>query len=237
MNNFFLYIQLGAYMIKTAFKKKKVERIRRIKGNDEAEKIINDHVLNWAEYILKKAKVELEIEGLENLPKESCLYVANHQSLFDIPVLLAGIRKPMGFISKKEIKKVKIISEWMEMIHCVFIDRENIRESVKAINKGIDNLKQGYSMVIFPEGTRNKEGKIGDFKQGSMKLALKSGVPVVPVVIDGTYKIREGNKNNKIKPGKVRLIIKEPIYVDRLDKEDKNKLSNIIRGVIKNQLS
>ncbi|MBE6065868.1 lysophospholipid acyltransferase family protein [Clostridium cochlearium] len=237
MNNFFLYIRFGTYMIKTAFKKKQVEKIRKTKGNDEAEKFINNYVLNWSDYILKNVKIDLEVQGLENLPKENCLYVANHQSLFDIPVLLAGIRRPMGFIAKKEIKKIKIISDWMEMINCVFIDRENIRESVKAINKGIDNLKKGHSMVIFPEGTRNKQGEIGEFKQGSMKLALKSGVPVVPVAIDGTYKLREGNKNKKIRPGKVRLIIKEPIYLDKLDKEYKNKLANNIREIIKNELS
>lgn len=236
MNNFFLYMQLGAYMMKITLKKRKIEKVRRTKGNDEAEKIIYEHVLDWAEYILRKAKVDLEVEGLDNLPKENCLYVANHQSLFDIPVLLAGIKRPMGFIAKNEIKKVKIISDWMEMIHCVFIDRENIRESVKAINKGIDNLKQGYSMVIFPEGTRSKDGKMGDFKKGSMKLALKSDVPVVPVVINGTYKLREGNKNNKIKSGKVKIIIKKPIYLDKLEKEDKSKLADSVRDIIKTEL-
>lgn len=236
MNNFFLYIQFGGYMIKTALKKIEVDRIRKTKGNDEAELIINAHVLNWAEYIVKKAKVDIEVHGLENLPKGNCLYVSNHQSLFDVPVLLAGIRRPMGFIAKKEIQKIKVISDWMEMIHCVFIDRKNIRKSIEAINKGIEYLKLGYSMVIFPEGTRSKQGKVGEFKQGSMKLALKSDVPIVPVVIDGTYKIREGNKNNKIKPGKVRLIIKEPVYVNKLDREEKRGLADSVREVIKSEL-
>lgn len=236
MNNFFLYMRFGTYMINTLLKKRKIEKIRKIKGDQEAEKLVNKCVYDWAKYLIDNVGIDINVKGLENLPKGNCLYVANHQSLFDIPVLLVAIGKPMGFIAKKEMENLAIISSWMKAIHCVFMDRANVREAIKAINQGIKNLNDGYSMVIFPEGTRSKGPKVGEFKKGSMKLATKSKVPVVPITIDGTYKVREGNEKNKIKPAKVNIIINKPIYMDELTKEQQGSLAQDIREIIKSQI-
>jgi 1-acyl-sn-glycerol-3-phosphate acyltransferase len=122
----------------------------------------------------------------------------------------------------------------MKEIHCVFIDRSNIRESVKSINEGVENLKNGYNMCIFPEGTRSKGDQVGEFKKGSMKLALKSNSLVVPVAINGTYKVLEAN-GWKIKPADVSVKILKPIDTQSISKEEKKDLSNIIRNsIIKN---
>jgi len=223
-------------MINTLLKKRKIEKIRKIKGDQEAEKLVNKCVYDWAKYLIDNVGIDINVKGLENLPKGNCLYVANHQSLFDIPVLLVAIGKPMGFIAKKEMENLAIISSWMKAIHCVFMDRANVREAIKAINQGIKNLNDGYSMVIFPEGTRSKGPKVGEFKKGSMKLATKSKVPVVPITIDGTYKVREGNEKNKIKPAKVNIIINKPIYMDELTKEQQGSLAQDIREIIKSQI-
>src|SRR3712207_2487443 len=229
-------MRFGTYMINTLLKKRKIEKIRKIKGDQEAEKLVNKCVYDWAKYLIDNVGIDINVKGLENLPKGNCLYVANHQSLFDIPVLLVAIGKPMGFIAKKEMENLAIISSWMKAIHCVFMDRANVREAIKAINQGIKNLNDGYSMVIFPEGTRSKGPKVGEFKKGSMKLATKSKVPVVPITIDGTYKVREGNEKNKIKPAKVNIIINKPIYMDELTKEQQGSLAQDIREIIKSQI-
>lgn len=138
----------------------------------------------------------------------------------------------MGFIAKKELEKIKAISGWMKEIHCVFMDRSNVRESIKAINEGVENLKNGHSMVIFPEGTRSKGPSLGEFKKGSMKLAIKAEVPIVPIAIDGTYKAREGNKGNKITSADVKITIAKPINVKELTKEEKSNLSENIRNIL-----
>lgn len=237
MKNLLLYLKYASYMIATFVKKGKVKTIRNKQGNKAAEEYVNKILIDWAEFFVDKAGVKINVKGIENLPKESCLYVANHQSFFDIPVLITATRKPMGFIAKKELEKVKIISGWMKEIHCVFMDRNNIRESVKSINEGVENLKNGYSMTIFPEGTRGKAGELGEFKKGSMKLGIKAEAPIVPVTIDGTYKIREGNEKNEIKAVKVNVVIHKPINTKELTKEEQNNLAERIKDIIGKDLT
>ncbi|MBU5483852.1 1-acyl-sn-glycerol-3-phosphate acyltransferase [Clostridium sp. MSJ-11] len=232
MKTYLLYMRLGIFMIGSTFKKREVEKVRKEKGEAAAEEIINNYLMEWADFIVNKSGVKINVKGMENLPKEGALYVANHQSLFDVPVLLSATRVPMGFIAKKELESKMIISDWMKAIHCIFMDRENVRESLKSINQGAEILKNGYSLAIFPEGTRTKTGELLEFKKGSMKLGTKAGVPIVPITIDGTYKIREGNKNKRIKGAEVSVVIHNPINTKELDKESLNNLSEIVKEII-----
>ena len=120
-------------------------------------------------------------------------------------------------------------------MHCVFIDRENIRESLKAINQAIENVNNGYSMLIFPEGTRSKSHKLGEFKKGSMRIALKAKVPLVPIVLDNSFKVFEGSKG-KLKPATINMSILKPIYVDNLTKEEKSNLAEVVKEKIAEEL-
>lgn len=200
--------------------------------NDSLYKIVN----NWANHILKVIGVNVNIKGIENVPEGNCLIVSNHQGNADFLILMAKLNKQMGFIAKKEILKLHIVGTWMKAMHCVFIDREDIRESLKAINKGIDNLEAGYSMTIFPEGTRSKSHKLGEFKKGSMKLATKTNVPLVPIVLDNTFKVFEEGKG-KLSPANVTMSILKPINVSELTKEEKMNLAEIVREKIEAELS
>lgn len=236
MKNLWLYLQFGVYMARLLLKKNTFKQIKKEKGEKAAEELVYNYAVNWAKFIIDKVGMTVNIKGIENLPEGSCLYVGNHQSLLDIPLMLAGIKRPMGFIAKKEMEKHTIISDWMKEIHCVFMDRSNVRESIKSINEGIENLKNGYSMVIFPEGTRSKGPSLGEFKKGSMKLGIKAEVPIVPIAIDGTYKCMEGNPKNKIKSAEVNLIINKPIDPNTLSREEQNNLSEKIKEIIKESL-
>ncbi|WP_097026262.1 lysophospholipid acyltransferase family protein [Clostridium peptidivorans] len=236
MKNLWLYLQFGVYMIRLLLKKNNFKKIKRENGAKAAEELVYNYAVEWAEFVIDKVDMKVNVIGLENLPEGSCLYVGNHQSLLDIPVILAGIKKPMGFIAKKEMEKYNIISDWMKEIHCVFMDRSNVRESIKSINEGIENLKNGYSMVIFPEGTRSKGPSLGEFKKGSMKLGTKAEVPIVPITIDGTYKCMEGNPKNKIKSAEVNLIINKPIDPSTLSREEQNNLAEKVKEIIKESL-
>jgi 1-acyl-sn-glycerol-3-phosphate acyltransferase len=116
------------------------------------------------------------------------------------------------------------------------MDREDPRDSVKSILEGVQNLKKGYCMAIYPEGTRSKGPEMGEFKKGAMKLALKAGVPIVPVTINNTYKMFETQKGRKTKPVQVDLVISEPIDTKSLTKEEQNDLSERIKAIIQQNL-
>jgi len=169
--------------------------------------------------------------GKENLPKEACVFVANHQGLFDMIIAIAYLDRNIGFVAKKESSNIPIVSSWMKEMHCVFLDRKNTREAIKTINDAIENVKEGHSMFIFPEGTRSRSSRIGEFKRGSMRLAIKSEAPIVPITIDGAYKILEAN-NGKFTPEEVTFTIGEPIYTKGLSKEELDNLANTVRSTI-----
>lgn len=146
-------------------------------------------------FILKIVGVHITVKGQENIPKDQAvLYVGNHRSYFDILVGYTTVPTLLGFVAKKEMMRYPLLYNWMENVHCLFLDRDNLKEAMKTIIKGIEQVKSGISVWIFPEGTRNSDRDIMDmlpFKEGSLKIAEKSGCPVVPVAITGTAEIFE----------------------------------------------
>ena len=187
---------------------------------------------NWAKLVMKTAGAKVNIIGLENLPKdETILFVSNHQSNFDIPLLLSCIDIPKGFIAKKELENWPFISTWMKYINCIFMDRDNLRKSAESIVDGIKLLKSGYSMVIFPEGTRSKGKPVDEFKGGSFKLATKSKCLIVPLTINGTYNLLESNKN-MIKGADIELVIHKQIDTNKLTKEELETLPETVHSII-----
>jgi len=186
----------------------------------------------WARSLVLAAGVKVRITGLKNVPKEGpVLFVSNHQSNFDIPVLMGCINKPKAFVAKIELARIPVISSWMKNIGCVFMDRADIRQSLKVMNQAAEIIKAGQSMVIFPEGTRSRSEHTAEFKKGSLKLADKAGAPVVPVTVNGSYKIMEANKG-LIKPATVEVVIDEPIYYQNLSKADKDRIHELVREII-----
>mgnify|MGYP002625361174 CR=1 FL=1 len=186
----------------------------------------------WANFVVKLSGCKVHVEGLENIPKDrASLFVSNHQSNFDIPLLMSIIDTPKGFIAKKELENIPLLSNWMKSIQCVFMDRDNLRQSAESIVKGINILKSGHSMVIFPEGTRSKGKTHSDFKAGSFKLATKSKALIVPVTLDGTYNVLEKN-NNKITASDLKVIIHKPIDPTTLSKDELKNLHESVQDIV-----
>ncbi|RCW63001.1 lysophospholipid acyltransferase family protein [Saliterribacillus persicus] len=209
MRTLWIYTYAAIIVFNTLPKLRKVKKLSKEEKFNQQEEIFQT-AQQVSEKVIKKTKTTVEVHGKENLPDGPALYVANHQGLFDILLLLGYLDRPIGFIAKKEIKRLPIISSWMEEIGCVFIDRANKREAIKVMAKGIENLKDGYSLVIFPEGTRSKGASLKEFKAGSLRLGTKAKVPIVPIAIDGTYHMLEGN-DGAIKPAHVQMWIHKPI--------------------------
>lgn len=236
MKTIYFYLCLIINLIGTGIKKIKFNSIRKHKTKEEAEAYLAKVVKDWSNFVLKIAGLDLTVIGKENIPDEPCVFVGNHQSNFDIPVILANTNRLTGAIAKKDMKKIPVMSYWMTQIHCVFMDRENPREALKSIAEGVENLKNGYSMIIFPEGTRSRSNDMGEFKKGSMRLATKAGVPIVPITIYDTHKAMEGN-NGKVKRANAKLIIDKPIYLDDMSKEEKADIAELVQGIIQGNLN
>lgn len=233
----YLWIFYGVYfIIKLYIKAFKFERLKKKMTQEEIDFYSYKEVKALARSLVEKTHSKVNVIGIENIPKESCVFVGNHQGDFDILAMLGYVDKPMGFIAKKELEKLPGVSYWMRKIHCVFMNRDDVRDSVKSINEGIENLKKGYSMVIYPEGTRSQGPKLLEFKKGAMKLATKSQVPIVPVTINGTYKIFEAQKGRRVKAADIDIIISEPINTKALSREEQNKLSESVKKIIEDNL-
>ena len=164
------------------------------------------------------------VKGKENIPEDrAVLYVGNHRSYFDILVGYTTVPGLVGFVAKKEMEKIPLLSTWMRYVNCLFLDRKNLKEGLKTILEGIDQVKNGVSVWIFPEGTRNKQEDLMDllpFKEGSLKIAEKSGCPVVTVAMTGTAEIFE-NHFPYIRPGNVTIEFGRPFFPKELEPEFK----------------
>lgn len=236
MRTIYWYASFFITLIGTLPKLSKIKRLEKQGKLEERDAYIYHAAQKWMMDNLKRSATEVEVVGAENLPKEgNVVFISNHQGNFDIPLLMAHIDMPKGFISKIEAKKIPIVATWMELIHCVFMDRSTLKGSAGAIIEGIKLLKEGHSLVIFPEGTRSKGDKMGEFKTASFKLATKPGVPIIPVTIDGSYKIMEQN-NNKIKPAHVKLTIHPMVTTKGLSKEELAVLPKQIEETIASAL-
>ncbi len=189
-------------------------------------------VTGWMGSLLKLAGVKVEVCGLEHIPKHPVVFVSNHQGNFDIPILLRHLDRPHGLVAKVELQKLPFVRIWMRYLGCVFLDRENLRKSAAALNEAAKNLQDGYSMIIFPEGTRSRGDTVGEFKSGAFKIAYKTGTPIVPIRIDGSYRAMEANQGLRITPAKVRLQVLPPVEVTGLTKEQLRQLEQEIRQQI-----
>lgn len=184
------------------------------------------------------AGVKTVVIGEEHIPSEPVLFVANHRSQFDILLTYSRCAYLTGFVAKKELEKVPLLSSRMRSLHCLFLDRKNPREGLKTILQAIDHIKNGLSVFIFPEGTRNPdaEGTLMDFKEGSFKIATKSGCPIIPVSISNTAAIFE-NQAPRIKPVTVVIEYGAPIYTKELEKEEQKHLGQYCSNIILDTLA
>lgn len=190
---------------------------------------------------LVNAKVEVEYEDEEEFlnlkeSKEPVVVVANHQSFVDIPLILGYVDLNLGFVAKEEIRKWGIFNLWMDRAQCVFLDRSNSKKALDSFKKAIEFIKNGKSICIFPEGTRTKDGTIGEFKKGSFKLALEPKVKILPVTIDGTFFIM--NKNNFfVNRGKtVKLKISKTINLKEIERYKHVNINDFVKKIISENL-
>lgn len=176
-------------------------------------------IKSHAKRSLDLVKIKINVIGKEKVPKEEVLFVLNHSSMLDSYILVSSIVKPVGVIiaDVPTWRHIPIVSHWLNMMKCVYIDRENNREGMKSIIQASENIKMGQSMAVFPEGdltwVKDPHALISDFKPGSLKIAYKAKCPIVPMVIKnsrGTYNGYE--PIGRINSGNVEVEYLDPIY-------------------------
>lgn len=204
------------------------------KFNPMAKKKGSLAIVSWAfNVVIFISGIKRTVIGEENVPRDQAvLYVGNHRSIFDIVLAYPRVPNPTGFIAKKEILKVPLLNIWMIFMDCLFLDRSDIRKGLEMVLTAIDKVKNGISIFIYPEGTRNKtEAPLGEFHKGSFKIAQKSGCPIVPVVINHSDEIFEKHIPF-IRRTKVTIEYCKPIVLSDLSKEDQKNIDSYVKNII-----
>ena len=186
----------------------------------------------WGRTILFGARIKVTVKNPANLdPNRSYIYMSNHQSNFDIPVLLAYLPVQFRWLAKVELFRIPIFGFAMQRAGYISIDRSNRKSAILSLKRAAEIIRGGVSVMIFPEGTRSRDGNIHIFKSGGFILAIDSGVPIVPVIIHGTWPIMSKDRL-RIRPGNVVLEIEKPVETSPYSRSDKAELMEKVRQII-----
>jgi 1-acyl-sn-glycerol-3-phosphate acyltransferase len=197
-------------------------------GENKVHKIAN----LWAKMLLRLTGIRVDVIGRENvLSNRPQIFMANHQSDFDILIVLAHIPGQFRWIAKKELFKIPIFGRAMKNAGYIEIDRQHHERAMKSLEEAAQKIREGKSVVTFPEGTRSKDGTIKPFKQGLFHLAIQAGVPIIPIAIIGAHEIMP-KRTLKIKPGRVTMVIGRPVDVSGYKIETRSELIERVRGII-----
>ena len=184
----------------------------------------------WARIILVLSGVQVVVRGGKSLVSgRPYIFAANHMSQFDIFVLQGYLGHDFRWMAKKELFDIPVFGRAMERAGYIPVDRSRGREALKSLQKAAGRIADGTSVIIFPEGTRSPDGKLHSFKSGAMVLAIKSGVPIVPLAIYGTHHILPKGKL-LARPGKVVVEIGEPIDITNYKGSQKQELAQLVQG-------
>ncbi len=190
-----------------------------------------EHIRYILKHVCKSGHIDLQVKGLENIPKEDgFLFCGNHQGLFDIVAIVDSFERPIAGVYKKEIENVPFIKQIAECTHSYAMDRDDVRQSMKVIQAVTKDLANGRNIVIFPEGTRSKNGnQMGEFHAGTFKCVTKSKVPIVPFVFIDSYKVLD---QDGCAPLKVQLHYLEPICYEEYKDLKTNEIADLVKSKI-----
>ncbi len=186
----------------------------------------------WAYTMLAASFVRTEIKNKEKIREgTSYIIISNHQSLYDIIALVTRLGIQYRWFIKKEVLKIPLFGYGLYASRNIFIDRSNTAKAIESINKGIDRLPQGVSIMVFAEGTRSPDGQIHEFKKGGFVTAVRRNIPILPVTVNGSRRILP-KKSLAVTPGKIQVVIGDPIDMSRYTMDDVQVLIDRTRDTI-----
>jgi 1-acyl-sn-glycerol-3-phosphate acyltransferase len=187
----------------------------------------------WADRVVRAAKIDLDVRGREHVPRgEACVVMANHQSFYDIPVLLAAVSGRMTFVAKKELFRVPVFGRAMTTAGIVRVDRGDHAQAIASLSEATRQLREGRHIYIAPEGTRSATGALGPFKSGGFRMALEAGARILPVAIDGTRHVLPARKLVVVTGRRVVVTIQPPIDTREYGLERRKELTEAVRRAI-----
>lgn len=219
-----------------------------IKGKDEFERLraagdiegekeaIRKGEKKFGDTVAEKLDIRIDVTGEENIPDFPFMLYSNHQSFADIPAICYAVcgKCMMGFVSKAEWSKYKILRDAINYTRSIFLDRGNPRAAARAVSETKKLLDMGFNMAIFPEGTRSKCHEMGEFKPGAFKFAEKAGVPILPVTVDGGYKLFE--EKGTYQPCHMSVKIHPLVHIEEMDRHQQKEAALQIEETIKSAL-
>ena len=202
-------------------------------GSEKAEQEAFKAVQKWAAMCIKTAKHTFTVNGLEKVPTDRpVLFVSNHESYGDIPVIIHALKgHNVGFILKSTLLGIPFIGDYLKYMHCVSVDQSNMRSAAKSVNLAAQEIENGHSLVIFPEGKRSFNNFPGEFKNGAFKIAMKTGVTIVPIYIHNVHYSYEGN-GCMVTPADITVNILDPIETGTLTRSEMQLLNVKVYNII-----
>lgn len=191
----------------------------------------------WSHKIMDMFGSELVVHGKENIPKKGpVVFIGNHQGYADIIAYCAALSPSLAFayVAKDDLGKIPIYGTWIRRIRSVLIKRNDPRASLKAIDEGIELIEKGFSLMIFPEGTRSRGPEMGSFKRGAFKLAVKPGVPIIPVSLNGSYKMFE--ETGIVKGARIDVMVHPPVETKGLSRKEEKQMCLDVEKTVKDGL-
>jgi 1-acyl-sn-glycerol-3-phosphate acyltransferase len=190
----------------------------------------------WSRWVTSFAGVKIVVENRAKLvPEQPYVFMANHASSLDIWAVFVAIPRPIRLIAKKQLGRIPLFGWVMRAGRFIFIDRQNGVAARRSIDEAGQRIHDGASVLLFPEGTRTRDGTLGPFKKGGFHLAIKAGVPIVPVALRGTRELMPAG-SLLLRSGTMTAIIGQPIATQGLSDEDRANLNERVRSVVETML-
>jgi 1-acyl-sn-glycerol-3-phosphate acyltransferase len=197
--------------------------------------LLTNHIdpLYWAGvkgvmFFVGVAGVKVRVEGMRRVPSGACLFVANHTSAADAPAVVGSIPRRIAILLKASLFKWPIVGQAFQLARFIPVDRKNRESAITSVEKATEALRAGQSFLIYPEGTRSRDGRLQQFKKGAVVMAIKAGVPVVPMVCSGAHRVME-KRSLVIHPGEIVVEFLEPIDTSQYSLEERDALNDRIR--------
>jgi 1-acyl-sn-glycerol-3-phosphate acyltransferase len=181
--------------------------------------------VNGVMFFVRCVGVRVHVKGLERIPKETCIFAANHTSSADAPAVVWSIPRRIAILLKKSLFEYPIVGQAFHLAHFIPVDRFHRDSAITSLEKATESLRNGQSFLIYPEGTRSPDGRLQEFKKGTSVMAIKAGVPIVPVACSNAHRIMEKRKLN-ITPGDILVEFLEPINSSEYSLEQRDALND-----------
>jgi len=196
----------------------------------------NPGALYWAGvrgvmFFVRAVGVRVRVAGAERIPPGTCLFVANHTSSADAPAVVGAIPRRIAILLKKSLFNYPIVGQAFHLAHFIPVERSKRDSAIESVEKAIEAMRTGQSFLIYPEGTRSPDGRLQEFKKGAVVMAIKAGVPIVPIVCSGAHRVME-KRSLVIHPGEILVEFLEPIDTSKYTFEERERLNELVHDAM-----